>query len=1182
MKTTVLLIISLFTLFANISLGQGNCPGDAFPIDNCGQSFQLTNSTAIYDACSPGSCGGFCPQCVGQSNNANFDSNCTTSAPGGNCGCDLNGSIENNVWFSFTPAESCSYQIEVTVSNCNSTSGLQYAVYGWNPPNPISVYYDHVSAAGIYYNNTTTNTYNLTAGLGVYLMFDGFAGSVCDISIVITPGANCAGCNLILECYITGVLEVCQGGTTQLTGTGTGTPAATNPWVSSNTAVATVNNTGLVTGVSAGTSEITYTDSDGCQTTQTVTVSPSLTPTFNQVAPICAGGVFTLPTTSIEGVTGTWSPAINNTVTTEYTFTPSAGQCAATAIMTVEVNTPITPTFDQIGPICSGDAYSLPTTSTNGYTGSWSPAINNTTTTEYTFTPNAGQCAAITTMIVVANAPVTPAFNQIAPICVGGSFLLPTTSIEGVTGTWSPATNNTATTEYLFTPNTGQCATTTTMTVQVGDPVTPTFDQVAPICAGDVFTLPITSLEGYTGTWSPAINNTATTEYTYTPDAGLCATTAAMTVVVNAPITPTFSQVAPICAGDVFTLPTTSIEGVTGTWSPATNNTATTEYLFTPAAGQCATTSTMTVIVDDQITPDFTQVAPICAGETFTLPTTSTNGITGTWSPAINNAATTEYTFTPAAGQCATTATMTVMVNTPTTPTFNQIGPFCEGNTFTLPTSSTNGYTGSWTPTINNTTTTQYMFTPDAGQCATTATMTVVVNTPVTPTFNQIAPVCVGDAFTLPTTSTNGYTGSWSPAINNTTTTEYTFTPNTGQCATTTTMTVQVGGPVIPTFNPVAPICAGEGLTLPTTSTNGYTGSWSPAINNTATTEYTFTPTAGQCATTATMTVTVNSLPVIGLISIEQISCNGETDGSIEVNITSGAAPFSYNWNPNIGNSNTGSNLGAGSYNLNVLDANGCEANATFVITEPQPIIVNSIVSNVICGESTGSIDLEVTGGVGPYIYNWSPNNESTQGINNLLAGSYSVFISDANGCEASQNYTIILTGNIALGVNVTSLDIVEGDTVLILVDGADSYVWSPSESLSCSECDSLIGFPVTTTSYQVYGVDSAGCIGSASFTIFVEPYCEDFFVPNAFSPNNQGPEANNTLCIIGKCITSLNYEVFNRWGEQVYSTSNINECWDGTFRGKPVGTGVYVYKLNVTLSNGKEIEQHGSLTIVY
>jgi streptogramin lyase len=114
--------------------------------------------------------------------------------------------------------------------------------------------------------------------------------------------------------------------------------------------------------------------------------------------------------------------------------------------------------------------------------------------------------------------------------------------------------------------------------------------------------------------------------------------------------------------------------------------------------------------------------------------------------------------------------------------------------------------------------------------------VSVTVNT-ITPTFTAVAPICSGASLSaLPTTSTNGITGSWSPALDNTTTTTYTFTPTAGQCATTATVTITVD-PNTPIFNPFASICSGASLSaLPTTSTNGITGTWSPALNNTATT----------------------------------------------------------------------------------------------------------------------------------------------------------------------------------------------------------------------------------------------------------------------------------------------------------------------------------------------------------
>jgi hypothetical protein len=223
---------------------------------------------------------------------------------------------------------------------------------------------------------------------------------------------------------------------------------------------------------------------------------------------------------------------------------------------------------------------------------------------------------------------------------------------------------------------------------------------------------------------------------------------------------------------------------------------ATNTYTATATVGTCSKTASTTITVNPNVTPTFTAVDPICAGATLSaLPTTSTNGITGTWAPALDNTATTTYTFTPTAGQCATTTTLAITVNPIVNPTFTAVDPICAGATLSaLPTTSTNGITGTWAPALDNTATTTYTFTPTAGQCATTTTLEITVNPIVTSTFNQVAAICAGDTFTLPTTSLQGVTGTWSPAISNTSTTAYTFTPTSGQCATTATMTVTVGG----------------------------------------------------------------------------------------------------------------------------------------------------------------------------------------------------------------------------------------------------------------------------------------------------------------------------------------------------------------------------------------------------
>src|SRR5258705_12073461 len=112
-----------------------------------------------------------------------------------------------------------------------------------------------------------------------------------------------------------------------------------------------------------------------------------------------------------------------------------------------------------------------------------------------------------------------------------------------------------------------------------------------------------------------------------------------MDIVITNQITPTFTQIVPLCQNSVApSLPTASTNGINGTWSPATINVSTagtTTYTFTPGAGQCGAAVTMDIVITNQITPAFTQIGPLCQNSTApSLPSASTNGINGTWSPA--------------------------------------------------------------------------------------------------------------------------------------------------------------------------------------------------------------------------------------------------------------------------------------------------------------------------------------------------------------------------------------------------------------------------------------------------------------------------------------------------------------------------------------------------------------------
>ena len=426
----------------------------------------------------------------------------------------------------------------------------------------------------------------------------------------------------------------------------------------------------LLTPIETTTYFVSITDICGEPSSQSVTINVAQgeAPLFEQIAPICFEDVLDpLPNTSNEGITGTWLPAIDNTLTTEYTFTPDDGQCASTTEMTIVIIPQTNPDFTQINDVCEGTQLILPTISNEGITGTWSPVINNTITTEYTFTPDPDQCANQTTMTVVINEKVNPVFDSIDTICSGEIIPeFPATSLNGITGTWSPALDNTVTTTYTFTPDDDECANPINTTITVLPNLESTFNQLDEICEGQSLTLPLTSNEGITGTWLPAIDNTLTTEYTFTPDTNQCASDATMVVTVTPLIIPTFTEIGTICIGDTLPeLPSTSINNITGSWSPTISNAASAEYTFTPNDGQCALDTTMTVTVIEEIEPEFTQIDPICIGQIISpLPQVSNNNITGTWSPTLNNLETTTYTFTPENGQCSYLTTMTIEVGT--------------------------------------------------------------------------------------------------------------------------------------------------------------------------------------------------------------------------------------------------------------------------------------------------------------------------------------------------------------------------------------------------------------------------------------------------------------------------------------------------------------------------------------
>ena len=479
---------------------------------------------------------------------------------------------------------------------------------------------------------------------------------------------------------------------------------------------------------------------------------------------------------------------------------------------------------------------------------------------------------------------------QTMTACAGATINLSGTAQGQQSVQWSAASGTfgtpaALTTTYTISPTatgvivltltaTNSCGATISDTINltISNSTTPNFATTLALCNGATApTLATTSPNGITGTWNPAvINNTTSGNYVFTPNAGQCAVPVTLTVTVTNGTTPNFATTLALCNGATAPiLATTSPNGITGTWNPAViNNTTSGNYVFTPNAGQCAVPVTLAVTVANSITPNFATTLSFCNGATApALATTSPNGITGSWNPAvISNTTSGNYVFTPNAGQCAVPVTLAVTVTNNTTPNFATTLSLCNGATApALATTSPNGIAGTWNPAvISNTANGNYVFTPNAGQCAVPVTLSVTVTNNTTPDFATTLILCNGTtAPALAATSPNGVTGTWNPAvISNTTSGNYVFTPNAGQCAVPVTLAVTVTNSITPDFSTALTLCHGATApALATTSPNGITGSWNPAvIDNTANGNYVFTPNAGQCAAPVTLAVTVTKI----------------------------------------------------------------------------------------------------------------------------------------------------------------------------------------------------------------------------------------------------------------------------------------------------------------------------------
>lgn len=317
------------------------------------------------------------------------------------------------------------------------------------------------------------------------------------------------------------------------------------------------------------------------------------------------------------------------------------------------------------------------------------------------------------------------------------------------------------------------------------------------------------------------------------------------------------------------------------------------------------------------------------------------------------------------------------------------------------------------------------------------------------------------------------------------------------------------------------------------------------------------------------------------------ITCGGDDNGTATVDVTGGLEPYTYEWSTGVTGTNTLTGLDGGTYSVIVTEAGGCQREYTFTINEPEELVANAtdIIDNPCFDYEEGSATIEATGGTIPYAY--SLDGSATTILNtfeNLPAGTYTVTVTDANGCTVDETFTIeepiLLTANLTADDN----SIFVGQTALITLTtslpGITSVSWEPEVPCLDPPCFSTIVAPTTTTTYEVTVIDDQGCVATDTITIFVE-FVPEVFFPNAFSPN--GDSFNDQFAGVSYNVTDFHMSIFNRYGEMVYETNSfiLGTGWDGNFEGEPQEMGTYVWQVTASFNNGEAYQGSGNVILV-
>ena len=384
-------------------------------------------------------------------------------------------------------------------------------------------------------------------------------------------------------------------------------------------------------------------------------------------------------------------------------------------------------------------------------------------------------------------------------------------------------------------------------------------------------------------------------------------------------------------------------------------------------------------------------------------------------------------------------------------------------------------------------------------------------------------------------------------------------------------------------------ICNGDSTGVVFSNVSGgtapYTYTWSnggttPNIHLVPAAAYTLNVVDAQGCTAFTGAV-VNQPPALVLTpTITDASCYGAANGQIVLAITGGEQPYYFSW----GNQNeillnveseTISNIPAANYYIQIKDKNNCTIEQYILVGQPAMQTATVVVSDVLCfSESNGSIDLTYSGGTLPYTTSWG-SGQVTEDISNLPVGYYTFTGTDAQGCLVQDTVYVDEPELIRITSEVIALSCINQVDAAININAFGgtapyAYLWSNGQTTQNVSALNAGFFSLVVT-------DNNSCSQAFNFEILVnDNECLD--IPNTITPN--GDNYNDTWVIENLDLYSnATVKIFNKWGNEIYTSGQAYTPWDGTFNGNPLPSEVYYYIIE--LNNSEENKYTGTLTII-